>query len=70
LGSSGAHIGVGRALVFVRTAVFVEDAEIWVEAATPARVKAMTVARMMVFIVSLSYFVDFTGSGGWWKGDY
>jgi len=54
LGSSGAHIGVGRALVLARTAVFVEAEEIWVEAATPVTTRARTEARMMVFIIFLS----------------
>jgi hypothetical protein len=51
LGSSGGHIGVGIALVFVNTAVFVEAEEIWVEAATPVTTRVRTTARIMVFMV-------------------
>jgi len=43
-------MGVGRALVLVTTAVFVEAEEIWVEAATPVATRARTTARIMVFM--------------------
>jgi hypothetical protein len=54
-GSSGAHIGVGRALVLVRTADFVEAEEIWVEAATPVTTRARTTARIAIFIDKFLY---------------
>jgi len=51
LGSSGAHMGVGRALL--RATVILEEvaAETWVEATAPVRTRATTAARTMYFIV-------------------
>ena len=56
---SGAHIGVGIALVFESVAVFVEAEEIWEEAAIPVTTRARTAARTMFFMV-LSPKVVFT----------
>jgi len=50
-GSSGAHIGVGIALVLATATDLVEAEEIWVEAATPVTTRARTAARIMVFMV-------------------
>jgi hypothetical protein len=54
-GSSGAHIGVGRAL-FLATATFelVEAEETWVEATAPVSTRAATTARTMNFIMEYS----------------
>jgi hypothetical protein len=54
-GSSGAHIGVGRAL-FLATVIleFVEAEETWVEATAPVRTRAATTVRTMIFM-DLSY---------------
>src|SRR5215475_7864167 len=58
-GSSGAHMGVGRAL-FRATVTFleVEAEEIWVEATAPVRTRAATTARTTVFMICSfeSYF--------------
>ena len=51
LGSSGGHIGVGRALVRA-TAILEEEVavETWVEATAPVRTRATTAARTMIFM--------------------
>src|SRR5215475_7049923 len=51
-GSSGAHIGVGRALLRATvTFLEVEAEEIWVEATAPVRTRAATTARTMIFMI-------------------
>jgi len=52
-GSSGAHIGVGRALFFATVTLEVEAEEIWVEATAPVRTRAATTVRTMSFIIGL-----------------
>jgi hypothetical protein len=49
-GSSGAHIGVGRAL-FLATVTLEVEAETWVEATAPVRTRAATTARTTIFMV-------------------
>jgi hypothetical protein len=50
-GSSGAHIGVGRALFLATVILELVDAEeTWVEATAPVRTRAATTARTMSFI--------------------
>jgi hypothetical protein len=51
-GSSGAHIGVGRALLraTVTWALVVEAEEIWVEAKAPVMTRAATAVRTMSFM--------------------
>jgi len=55
LGSSGAHIGVGRALFFATVTLEVEADETWVEATAPVRTRAATSVRTMIF---MSYPID------------
>jgi hypothetical protein len=52
LGSSGAHIGIGRALLraTVTLSELVEAEEIWVEAKAPVMTRAATTERMMLFM--------------------
>jgi hypothetical protein len=49
-GSSGAHIGVGRALFLATVTFEVEAEETWVEATAPVRTRAATTARTMIFM--------------------
>src|SRR3982750_794240 len=59
-GSSGAHMGVGRALFFARvTLLEVEAEETWVEATAPVRTRATTTARTMVFMRFILFFYKF-----------
>ena len=56
-GSSGAHMGVGRALFFARVTLADVDAEeTWVEATTPVRTRATTTARTIVFMIFILCF--------------
>ena len=52
LGSSGAHMGVGRAL-FLATVILdcVEAKDAWVEATAPVRTRATTTARTIIFMM-------------------
>jgi hypothetical protein len=50
-GSSGGHIGTGKALVLAAAILVWADAEAtWVEAAAPVRARTTTKARMMNFM--------------------
>ena len=52
LGSSGAHMGVGRALFRAMVTLdCVEAEETWVEAAAPVRARATTTARTRCFMM-------------------
>jgi hypothetical protein len=54
-GSSGAHIGVGRALFLAAVILeLVEAEETWVEATAPVRTRAATTVRTMSFIMECS----------------
>jgi hypothetical protein len=52
-GSSGAHTGIGRALVLVTPAeiLVVEAEEVWVEAAAPVRARTTIKARTIFFMM-------------------
>jgi hypothetical protein len=55
LGSSGAHIGVGRALFFATVTLEVEADDTWVDAIAPVRTRAATTVRTMIF---MAYPID------------
>jgi hypothetical protein len=50
LGSSGAHMGTGIALLRATATFAVEAEEIWVEAKAPVMTRAATAVRTMVFM--------------------
>jgi hypothetical protein len=60
-GSSGAHIGVGRALFLATVTLVVEAEEIWVEATAPVRTRAATTVRTMIFMtypIGMKWFTE------------
>jgi hypothetical protein len=56
LGSSGAHIGIGRALLRATLVLEVEAAEIWREARAPVVTRAATAVRTMSFMLIVPLF--------------
>jgi hypothetical protein len=54
LGSSGAHMGIGRALLRATlTLAAVEADEIWLEAKAPVMTRAATAVRITSFMVDM-----------------